>query len=467
MNHTNIGNQGPLYWNRQDNIQFYLIVATSENNVIGKDNFLPWNIPSDMQYFKKITTGNGNNAVLMGRKTFETLSKPLPNRLNIILTRNIPNDNKNENVFFCSNIEDAVKECNLRNKEEIFVIGGAQIYNFVFENFSKYIKKIYFTKIHEHYDGDVTLPPFNWDYFQLVSSCRDEKEKKVEYLIYEQQDALLEEYQYLDLISKTLQQPDLCSFGNFMQFDLKKGFPLLTTKKMFLRGVIEELLWFLRGETNSNILKEKNVHIWDKNGSREYLDSVGLAHHKQGDLGPVYGFNFRHYGASYINSDTDYTGQGTDQVQYVLNLIKNEPSSRRILLNLWNPNQLDQVALPACHVLYQFKVHDHKLSCCLYQRSGDIGLGIPFNIASASLLTFIFAHLSNLGVGTLSHCIGDAHIYKEHVECLQEQLRRKPFCFPILKIESRGQEKVEDFKVDDFIIRGYQSHEQIKMPLVV
>lgn len=444
-----------------------IIVASSKNNIIGKDNELPWKIPSELKYFKRITVGNGKNAVLMGRKTFESVRHPLSDRINIVITSSIPKNNLDESVFFCSSVENGIKQCKDQDIENIFIIGGRQIYTTVFEKFLDNIETIYFTKIHENYDGNVYLPQFCWDNFFLFSSTLDEQNEKVEYLVYRRHNKTLDEYQYLQLIKNTLQEPNLCSFGCFMKFDLEKGFPLLTTKKMFLRGVIEELLWFLRGETNSNKLKEKNVHIWDKNGSREYLDSVGLTHYEEGDLGPVYGFNFRHYGASYINCHTDYTNKGTDQVQYVLDLIKNNPNSRRILLNLWNPTQLKEVSLPACHVLYQFKVYNNQLSCCLFQRSGDIGLGIPFNIASASLLTHIFACLSNLRVGTLSHCIGDAHIYKEHVKYLQNQIERKPYCFPLLSIKSRGQTKVEDFCVSDFEVKGYTCHEQIKMPLIV
>ena len=252
-----------------------------------------------------------------------------------------------------------------------------------------------------------------------------------------------------------------------MKWNLREGFPLLTTKKMFIRGVIEELLWFLSGNTNSNVLKEKKVHIWDKNGSRKYLDSIGLSQREEGDLGPVYGFNFRHFGATYKDFNTDYSGQGTDQIQYVLDLIKNNPESRRILLSLWNPNQLQEVALPACHVLYQFKVEGEFLSCCLFQRSGDIGLGVPFNIASASILTHILAKLTNKKAGTLTHFLGDAHIYKEHVDILKKQLKREPFVFPRLRIEDRKQEKVEDFLVSDFHIEGYFSHDTLTMPLIV
>ena len=188
---------------------------------------------------------------------------------------------------------------------------------------------------------------------------------------------------------------------------------------------------------------------------------------KEFDGGPIYGFNFRHFGAKYIDCDTDYTGQGTDQVAEVLRLIREEPQSRRILINLWNPCELKNVCLPACHCLYQFYVEGDYLSCSMYQRSGDLGLGVPFNIASASLMTYMFAHLTNKIPKELIHTIGDAHIYKNHVDAVKEQLKRKPTPFPRVRIEDRGQKCVEDFKYEDFIVSGYEPHPSIKMDMAV
>jgi thymidylate synthase len=236
---------------------------------------------------------------------------------------------------------------------------------------------------------------------------------------------------------------------------------------MFLKGIIEELLWFLRGDTNSKNLENKGVSIWKGNSCREALDDLGFYDRQDGDCGPIYGFNFRHYGAEYKDCDTNYTNCGYDQVKEVLRLLKEEPTSRRILINLWNPTSLKDTVLPACHVLYQFKVIGNKLSCSLYQRSGDVGLGVPFNIASASLLTIIFAKLSGLEPYELIHTIGDAHIYLDHEDGLKEQITRTPFTFPLLKIIDRSQCNVEDFSIDDFVISNYQCHEKIKLHMAV
>ena len=256
-------------------------------------------------------------------------------------------------------------------------------------------------------------------------------------------------------------------WGFMMRFDLSKSFPLLTTKKMFTKGIIEELLWFLSGETDSKLLEAKKVNIWKGNSSREFLDNKGMFDNIEGDGGPIYGFNFRHYGAKYIDYNTDYSDQGFDQIQNVLHLIKNDPNSRRIIINLWNPLTIDNSVLPPCHVMYQFRVHDNKLSCFLFQRSGDMFLGVPFNIASASLLTHIIAKLSNLEVGEFVHSISDCHLYNNHLEQAEEQINRTPYEFPNLKIIDRGQSKVEDFIFEDFVFQDYKFHPSIKAEMAV
>lgn len=287
-----------------------------------------------------------------------------------------------------------------------------------------------------------------------------------------------EECQYLHQVSNIIENGHLSNdrtntgtkslFGVQMRFNLEhNSFPLLTTKKMFMKGIVEELLWFLNGDTDSKNLESKGVSIWKGNSSRERLDSLGLTEREVGDCGPIYGFNFRHYGAEYKDCKTDYTNTGYDQVNEVLRLIKEEPTSRRIMINLWDPLSLKDTVLPACHVLYQFKVINNKLSCSLYQRSADMGLGSPFNIASASLLTIIFAKLTGLEPYELIYTIGDSHIYLDHEHLLQEQTSRIPYSFPKLKIKDTLQQKVEDFTAEDFLLYDYNFHEKIKLNMAV
>ncbi|CAO2583184.1 Thymidylate synthase [Lemmus lemmus] len=229
------------------------------------------------------------------------------------------------------------------------------------------------------------------------------------------------------------------------RYNLRDEFPLLTTKRVFWKGVLEELLWFIKGSTNAKELSSKGVRIWEANGSRE------------GDLGPVYGFQWRHFGADY---------KGVDQLQKVIDTIKTNPDDRRIIMCAWNPKDLSLMALPPCHALCQFYVVNGELSCQLYQRSGDMGLGMPFNIASYALLTYMIAHITGLKPGDFVHTLGDAHIYLSHIEPLKIQLQREPRPFPKLKI-LRKVETIDDFKVEDFQIEGYNPHPAIKMEMAV
>jgi len=286
-----------------------------------------------------------------------------------------------------------------------------------------------------------------------------------------------EELQYLNLIQKILDTGakkgdrtgtgTIGVFGAQMRYSLRDGvFPLLTTKKTFYRGIAEELFWFIRGSTNAKELQEKKVRIWDGNSSREYLDSLGLQHREEGDLGPVYGFQWRHFGADYVDMHADYSGKGIDQLANVINTIKNKPEDRRIIMCAWNPADLSLMALPPCHCLVQFYVANGELSCQLYQRSADMGLGVPFNIASYALLTVMIAHVTGLVPGEFIHTLGDAHVYSNHVEALKEQLQRTPRPFPTIKV-NRKVDNIEDFTFEDFEVTGYDPHPQIAMKMAV
>jgi len=253
--------------------------------------------------------------------------------------------------------------------------------------------------------------------------------------------------------------------------------PLLTTKRVFLRAVIGELLWFVSGSTSSLPLAAAGIKIWDGNGSREYLDSVGLSHRAVGDLGPVYGFQWRHFGAEYVDAQTDYTGKGVDQLAEVIHKLRNNPYDRRIILSAWNPKDLKLMALPPCHMFAQFYVSFPKsenggkskgrLHCQLYQRSCDMGLGVPFNIASYALLTHMLAHVCDLVPGTFTHTMGDAHVYLDHVDALKIQLTREPKPFPELDITREKGGSIDGWKVEDFVVKGYDPHKGIAMKMSV
>ncbi len=255
-------------------------------------------------------------------------------------------------------------------------------------------------------------------------------------------------------------------FGVRMKYSLANGkMPLLTTKKMAWKSIVEELMWFISGNTNSLTLENKGVNIWRDNTSREYLDSIGLTYNSVGDAGPIYGFQWRHFGAKYIDSTSDYTGKGVDQLAWLVNEIKTNPTSRRLVLCAWNPVDIPKMALPPCHVLCQFHVRNKKLSCQLYQRSGDMGLGVPFNIASYALLTHLIAHTCELEAHELIHVIGDAHIYLDHIDALVEQTTRQPYDFPTIKIDHGV--TVFDACAKNIQLIEYKCHPSIHMKMAI
>ena len=275
--------------------------------------------------------------------------------------------------------------------------------------------------------------------------------------------------------------------------------PLLTTKRVFLKAVVAELLWFVGGGTSSLDLSAQGVRIWDGNGSRAFLDGAGLGHREEGDLGPVYGFQWRHFGAEYVDHRTDYAGQGVDQLAEVVRKLRETPFDRRIILSAWNPADITKMALPPCHMFAQFYVsyprarrgdgHEHNngagedgaqsgnenkghLHCQLYQRSCDMGLGVPFNIASYALLTHMVAHATGLVPGSLTHVMGDAHVYVDHATALREQLAREPRDFPALEIAGTragraGDGVIDGWEAADFVISGYDPHKSIPMKMSV
>jgi thymidylate synthase len=287
-----------------------------------------------------------------------------------------------------------------------------------------------------------------------------------------------EEQQYIDLIENIFENGTLEStrngttkaiFGNMMRFSLKDGqIPILTTKKTAWKTCLKELLWFIQGHTDNKLLKNQNVHIWDANGSREFLDSRNLTNYEEDELGPIYGFQWRHFNAPYTNSQTDYSNQGIDQLMQAITMLKDpsQRTSRRIIVSAWNPCQLDEMTLPPCHVLFQFHVKQNKyLSCSLYQRSGDVGLGVPFNIASYSFLVHIIAKHCDLEPDEFVYFLGNAHIYENHFDALQTQIKREPKPFPKISIKNKH-ENIDDYTVNDIeFLTEYTYHDSIKMKM--
>ncbi|KAI9124237.1 hypothetical protein K1719_005537 [Acacia pycnantha] len=391
--------------------------------------------------------------------------------------------------------------------EKIFVIGGGQIFREALN--APCCEAIHITEIETSIECDAFLPPIDSSVFRPWYSSFPMVENNIRYsfttyvrvrssaanhlnqnadtnsdfisdstkigvnnfsflpkMIFERH----EEYMYLRLIQEIVSEGTskddrtgtgtLSKFGCQMRFNLRRSFPLLTTKALFWRGVVEELLWFISGSTNAKVLQEKGIHIWDGNASRGYLDSIGLTEREEGDLGPIYGFQWRHFGARYTGMHSDYSGQGFDQLLDVINKIKNNPDDRRIILSAWNPADLKLMALPPCHMFAQFYVANGELSCQLYQRSADMGLGVPFNIASYALLTCMIAHVCELVPGDFIHVIGDAHVYCNHVRPLQDQLQNQPRPFPV-------QRWIDSFAASAFELVAYNPHRKIQMKMAV
>lgn len=278
--------------------------------------------------------------------------------------------------------------------------------------------------------------------------------------------------QYQDLLRHVLEKGTkkddrtgvgtLSTFGYQMRFDLNVGFPLLTTKKIPIRLIFHELRWFLHGETTIDYLREHNVTIWDEWATAQQCARFGR---KEGDLGPIYGHQWRNFGATLL-SDGSYAKDGVDQITRLVEGIKKDPAGRRHIVTGWNPKEADQVALPPCHTLFQFYVSDGRLSCQLYQRSADVFLGVPFNIASYALLTHMIAQVCGLAVGDFVHTMGDTHLYLNHLVQANEQLSRVPRKLPTLKLNPAVKDLFA-FRFEDVAVENYDPHPAIKAPIAV
>jgi len=291
-----------------------------------------------------------------------------------------------------------------------------------------------------------------------------------------------EEYQYLNLLNNIIVNGHLeegrngitkSIFGSLMRFSLQnRKIPILTTKKTAWKTCLKELLWFIKGETDNKILQEQGVHIWDGNSSKEFIKSRGLDHYPDGILGPIYGYQWSHFNAKYdslTGKPVEGGENGINQLQQIIEALKDpkQRTSRRLIMTAWNPCQLDEMALPPCHILCQFNVHDgNKLSCALYQRSVDSICGLPFNVASYSFLTHLIAKHCGLEAYEFVHFMGNCHIYEEHIEAAKIQITREPFEFPTMDIK-QVRENIYDYEIGDFELLNYISHEAIKVKMVV
>lgn len=454
-------------------MKFSIIAAMTRDRGIGFQNQLPWTKSEgrvDMEHFRKITQCE-NSYVVMGRKTWESLGTPLKGRTNVVVSKSKVEHDGGIILINDFNLLFKIVPENVN----IFVIGGQQLYEEAIKH--PFCNKIYLTEFNFEKECDTffpKIPPF----FKL--------EKEEHFITGAFQTYVnninenSSENQYLNLLNNILTTGEekmdrtgtgtLSLFGHQIRFSLEDDIiPLLTTKKVYWKGVIEELLFFLRGDHDNRKLQEKGVHIWDGNTSREFLDNncPDLETH---DLGKAYGVQWRASGARLRPLCESYVGSGIDQLERVIYLLKREPNSRRIIINGWNVPELSQMALPPCHMLYQFYVSEGKyLSCMMVQRSADTFLGLPFNIASTAVLTRILANVANLIPKEIIINIGDAHIYKNHIEQVKKQLQRQPLFFPKLKINKIlfDVKDIEQLDYSDFELEDYCCWPGIKAKMAV
>lgn len=491
------------------NTQISLIACTDNKYGISKDGEIPWSIKEDMHFFQDITTKNNisckKNALIMGKQTWLSLpdkSRGFKNRINIVLSSSLSQfDLDQTNVtasqtWLANSMYSATTLINRMNINNIFICGGADVYRKILRDYK--INNIYLTYIDSDFRCNKFFPMdelIHWRDTQIIPDpiikrfiVADNKNNQTYPLFikkyYDRYIKVTEETKYLDLMERIINEGHrrdtrngvtMSIFGDKLEFDLSKGFPLLTTKKISLYNIFHELMFFIKGSTNTNILKDLKVNIWNNNTSRDFLDSNGLKHYIEGDMGPMYGFQWRFNNAIYEGCHANYDGKGFDQLKYCIELIKSDPHSRRIIMTTYNPSQSKEGCLFPCHgVFIQFYLENNQLSCMMIQRSADIFLGLPYNIASYALLTHMICEVVNndksykgpqISPGRLIISIGDAHLYQSHYSQAVRQILREPMDFPKLKF-NRSVSKIENFVFDDLNLIEYDPYPNITAKMV-
>jgi len=480
--------QEPMKQSLNDIPYFSCIFARSVHcHGIGYKNSLPWKLKEDMDLFKKITTENSEgkeNILIMGRLTWESMNcKPLPGRKTIVVSTSIKSTDE---VVTADSLTNALIKAKSYGKGRyIFVIGGVSLLDEAFRH--PKLESIYETGVN-HYGGIKYDTYFRNDIpndFDIMSfSTIDKPEYNLEFTMYFRRNNSCE-HQYIELVEEILNEGEergdrtgtgtLSIFGPQIKFDLRTGFPLLTTKTVGLRVVFEELIWMLRGQTNNKTLVDKKVNIWTKNSDDHYKKMIKMnPDYPEGEMGPLYGYQWRSFGGKYtpnklnnINRRQIGVDGGFDQIADVIHQIRTNPESRRILFTGWNPQYNDEMCLPTCHNMCQFYISNKThLNCKLTMRSNDIFLGAPFNIAQYALLTHMIAAMTGYTPGELVYSLGDAHIYMNHVEQMKAQIIRPVRKLPDLEIVNIPV-KIEDFEFKDFILSGYDPHPSIKGDMAV
>ena len=446
---------------------FDVIVMTDNQGGISNQGKIPWYFSEDFAYFKNKTL---YGTVIMGKNTYISIGKPLVDRINIIVSKTFSEPGQNAGYYVCKTFNEAYTLSKMFSRDT-WVIGGAEIYKEALKHHA--LGKIYRNIVNNDFECDnkVNFLKKNINYnnvhTQVCLNRADGKEYRIDFTVGNVTHKGAEQ-QYLSLLQKTLDSGNLREtrsgetfslFSNVLNFNLKHGFPLLTTKKMFWKGIVEELLFFIRGETNTKLLSEKGIKIWEGNTTREFLDSLGLSY-KEGEMGPMYGYQWRFFNKPY---GVETSEKGIDQLKFVIEEIKRNPQSRRLLITNFNPCQVNEGVLYPCHsIVLQFYIDGSDLSCNMYQRSVDEFLGLPFNIASTSLLLHIIAKITGLTPHMVNLHLGDCHIYKDHVEQVQTQLNRIPYKLPNILIPDFSElEEFEKTEFKDYQLLNYSCYPPI------
>lgn len=455
---------------------FNIILATDKNGGIGYKNELPWKFEMDSLFYKKNTEINLNyiglehdikNILIMGRKTFEGIPKKR-NVLSFIISSKDEKNKEEEGIFYFKHFYDAYLECYKYKNSNIWVIGGSSIYDTAIKHWG--CQSIYWTEIEGEFKVDTYFKVKNYNIKWETELKKEDINKKdgKPYILYFRRGMIGKniETQYLELLENTLFHGEkrmtrngytLSQFSKKLSWNLEDGFPILTTKKMFWKGIVEELLFFIRGDTNTKKLNEKGIHIWDKNTSKDFL-KLNHLDYQEGEMGPMYGYQWRRFNGEH----------GMDQLSNIIQTIKKEPTSRRLLITDFNPLQVHLGVLYPCHsIVIQFYIEKNRLHCNTYQRSGDLFLGIPFNISSSSLFLSIISHLTDLKVGSVNLILGDYHIYDSHIDSVKEQLKRTPYSLPTLVMKDfKSLKEVEESTYEDYSLENYVSHPSIKIDMI-
>jgi dihydrofolate reductase/thymidylate synthase len=481
--------------NKLNITKFNVILATDSNGGLGYKNELAWEFISDFNFFKYITTShqvlpginNSENILIMGRKTWESMGKKsLIGRESWVITsqyKELNETNTNPNIRFFKDFYHAYISASGFTNRDIWVVGGAKIYQEALVHWA--CGKIYWTKIHGSFNSDVFINVSDYmiDWDEIITKTDINNKDGNSYELTFCQGHLKPQLEQIYLktmfeiavwgeMRETRNGITHSLFNKTLSWDLANGFPLLTTKKMYWKGIVEELLFFIRGSTDSSKLSNLGVKIWEPNTSREFLDSNGFTNYSVGEMGPMYGYQWRFFNKPYnpINSQNELNNgfEGVDQLKKVIEEIKLNPNSRRILMTDFNPQQADQGVLYPCHsIIIQFYVQDNRLCCSMYQRSSDFFLGIPFNIASTSLLVHILGQLTNLEPGIVNLIMGDYHLYQTHIDQVFDQIGRIPKKLPKLEIPKFSTLiQVENSSFSDYKILNYESYPAIKAQMI-